>query len=286
VLDIACWWLARESEAAGPYFAMAVVGTGGLVGTGLALQIVLSLFSMYGKPGKLVLFALLAAGAGLGGAVYVTVIHPALKEKRAENGNGNGQAAKSNDTTDKKDPPVTPAGKARLELLKLMVDGKPVTPDKLLKPDGTLNLPWDGKEPNGMVRAFFDKDGADFKKVMKGGKPEEKQALLDERDGERQAVIAWMKAEAAAQKKAYDDDKFPLPAELAGRPLTADYKDGGAAKIKTILNDRCARCHTAGAEKEDAPLDSYEGVLQYLLANGPKAEAKAPAAAPIPAARE
>src|SRR5262249_5439526 len=59
VVDLSCWWLARL-DGIGPYFALAIMGTGAVVGTGLMLQIVLSLFNMYRWSGKLVLLLLFA----------------------------------------------------------------------------------------------------------------------------------------------------------------------------------------------------------------------------------
>lgn len=60
MIDVSCWWLARL-DGVGPYFALAIMGTGAVVGAGLTLQIVLSLFNMYRWPGKVVLLLLLAA---------------------------------------------------------------------------------------------------------------------------------------------------------------------------------------------------------------------------------
>jgi hypothetical protein len=65
VADVSCWWLARL-DGVGPYFALTIIGTGAVVGLGLWLQIVLSLFNMYKLPGRLVLLVLLGgAVAGL-----------------------------------------------------------------------------------------------------------------------------------------------------------------------------------------------------------------------------
>jgi hypothetical protein len=68
LIDVACWWLARLPDV-GPYFALAVIGTGAVVGVGLVLQIVLSLFNMYSGKGKAVLVLLFALA---GGAAYLT----------------------------------------------------------------------------------------------------------------------------------------------------------------------------------------------------------------------
>ena len=65
--DIACWWLARLEGPLGEHFALAIVWTGGIVGAGLAIQIVLTLFHLFGTAGRCVLVVLFVlAGAGLG----------------------------------------------------------------------------------------------------------------------------------------------------------------------------------------------------------------------------
>lgn len=83
VLDVSCWWLARlDLDHGGPLFALAIMGTGGVVGLGLTLQIVLSLFDMYGLKGKAVLVLFLLAGAAILGTVYAMAIHPSLEEQK------------------------------------------------------------------------------------------------------------------------------------------------------------------------------------------------------------
>jgi hypothetical protein len=83
VLDVSCWWLARLPDV-GPYFAYAILGTGTVVGLGLAVQIVGCLFDMFGKKGRfalIVLFILAAAGFGV---LYVKTIEPALTAEKAK----------------------------------------------------------------------------------------------------------------------------------------------------------------------------------------------------------
>jgi hypothetical protein len=83
VVDVACWWLARL-DGVGPYFALAILGTGTIVGLGLGAQIVLSLFSMYGKKGKCVLVLMFVVAAGLFGVTYAKVIQPQVQSERDE----------------------------------------------------------------------------------------------------------------------------------------------------------------------------------------------------------
>lgn len=89
VIDVGCWWLARLEPPAGPYFALAIMGTGAVVGIGLVLQIVLSLWDMYGRAGRMILILLLAAGAIGFGVAYERVIGPQLQAERAAAANGN-----------------------------------------------------------------------------------------------------------------------------------------------------------------------------------------------------
>ncbi|HEY3787545.1 MAG TPA: hypothetical protein VGL71_01765, partial [Urbifossiella sp.] len=83
VADVSCWWLARI-DGPGVYFASAIMGTGAVVGLGLGLQIVLSVFNMYGWKGKLVLAALFLGAAAGGGLVAMQVAIPELEAQKAK----------------------------------------------------------------------------------------------------------------------------------------------------------------------------------------------------------
>jgi hypothetical protein len=91
--------------------------------------------------------------------------------------------------------------------------------------------------------------------------------LRAERDGEVLALVDWVKN--GLNRKAYDDDEYPLPAALHDQPITASYvnEDKGVKKvmIKSILDNRCVRCHkeVASSSAKEAPLDSYEDVAAY-----------------------
>ena len=81
VADVSCWWLARL-EGVGPYFALAIIGTGAVVGGGLALQILLSLFDMYRWTGRIVL-VLLFGGAIAGGVLAEPRVAAYLNQEKA-----------------------------------------------------------------------------------------------------------------------------------------------------------------------------------------------------------
>jgi hypothetical protein len=83
LIDIACWWLARLEGPIGVQFAMAIVWTGGIVGAGLAVQIVLTLFHLFGTAGRCVLVVLfMIGGAGIG-AIKQYAIDPHLAAQKA-----------------------------------------------------------------------------------------------------------------------------------------------------------------------------------------------------------
>jgi hypothetical protein len=90
--------------------------------------------------------------------------------------------------------------------------------------------------------------------------------LRKERDGEREAVLAWIRSDADP-KKAYDEDGFVLPPALAGHLITPKYlnDDTKTVKVQSILTDRCVRCHSesTGGAASNFPLDSFERVRGY-----------------------
>ena len=140
----------------------------------------------------------------------------------------------------------------------------PNAPAPVSKLERLVNGPLEGATWNGsgsMAAAFHHKDGADYKDRAKD--PEDKPKLIAERQGEQAAVTAWIRLPEADRRKAYEADAVPFP---AGTPLTADYlsADKATAKVKTILTDRCARCHQKGAEQESYPLEAYEQFGKYL----------------------
>jgi hypothetical protein len=258
VADVSCWWLARI-EGPGVYFAMAIIATGGLVGAGLIVQVVGSLFDMYGPKGKVVVFLLLLLGAAALGAVYTEAIAPALQAQKQA------LAAKAVVVAEVKADRAAAPPAAVVAPVPKPADPQPlaasrsVTHLERLVMGPIKGADWNGK--GSMAAAFFHKDGAGFAKKIA-----ENPRLQDEREGERKALQAWIRTDDASRKAAYAADLFPLPKELAGKPITDDYvsDDKAKAKIKSLVTDRCARCHTGGAEAEQFPLETYEQIAKYL----------------------
>ncbi|HEY1860828.1 MAG TPA: hypothetical protein VGG61_10765, partial [Gemmataceae bacterium] len=75
VADIACWWLAGDN----PRFADAIMVTGGLVGLGLAIQLVGTSLDLFRRGGRLLMIlVLLLVGVSAAG-FYFKVVEPRLK---------------------------------------------------------------------------------------------------------------------------------------------------------------------------------------------------------------
>jgi cytochrome c553 len=269
--DVALWWLARTCDQWGPYFAWAIIFAGGVTGTALALQIVLSLFNMYGAKGKVVVALLLLLLGGAGTLLFFKNIAPALTKpelsksetlapvvKDGVGGTGNTGGGNGGNGGNQPDPPK----------------GSPSEAERLLgvpKDPNGKDLPWDqwpfnAADDGGMATAFCKGEPKFKSKMNDENVPQaEKDKLLAERNGERQALLAWIRTADPARKAAYDTDKFALPPDLVGKPITADYsKDGKQVLVRTLINDRCVRCHQPGAKREDSPFETYEGMLKYI----------------------
>ncbi len=131
-----------------------------------------------------------------------------------------------------------------------------------------------------MRRAFLNKS-SDWKDALKlkqnpeGQKPrtaaEAEADLRQEREGERLALLQWVRA--GAPKPAFDADNFPLEGDLFKHPLTPEFlktDDAGkevqprALRVKALLETRCAGCHGEGGEAAKFPLESYDNFAKYL----------------------
>jgi hypothetical protein len=132
--------------------------------------------------------------------------------------------------------------------------------ERLLESDGG---PMNG---SGTMRPAFTVQSHDWAALVSGLSPEGLRRLGEEREGERLALLAWVRA--GADRAAYDRDDFPLGVELAGQPLTADLVAGpGRVKVRTLIDRRCAGCHSPTGRVERArlaPLDSYEHVRPHV----------------------
>ncbi len=242
VADIACWWLARV-PGYGPVFAHAIIGTGSVVGIGLSLQIVLSLFNMYGPKGKAVVFLVLLGGGAAAGYVGLKVIQPALDEER----NPKPVPSVVEKPAEKPAAPKPTVPTVEPSQLEKLIMGRT-----------------DGKQWNGngsMGAAFFQKDSS-FKAAIKKRPEEEVRA---EREGERLALREWLRSEPAKRKQYFESDAFPTPSGGATPfTITADMTENGMVKVRSILEARCVICHNKDGEQFDYPLETYAELMKYV----------------------
>jgi hypothetical protein len=147
---------------------------------------------------------------------------------------------------------------------------------------------YQGKKMNGqgqMTAAFFQR-AEDYKDAIaergrelakKQGVKKPDQAVKEaakgevdlERDGERLAMIAWIRG--GVKENEYNDDNFPLPQELMKLPITRKMlvEDNGeiaeprAVKIQTLFRERCVNCHQEGGEAQNFPLTSFPEIRKY-----------------------
>jgi hypothetical protein len=136
----------------------------------------------------------------------------------------------------------------------------------------TKSIGWD-QEPQKAARKLAEDAKEDYDAAT-----EEKQAgyiarakakLRTERNAEMEVMVHWLRN--GMDKKAYDDDSYPLPAELQNQPPTDKFlikDDNGkptGVKIHRLLEARCVRCHTDArrADADEAPLNEYWKIKAY-----------------------
>ncbi|CAN5140026.1 hypothetical protein BH11PLA2_BH11PLA2_47860 [soil metagenome] len=117
---------------------------------------------------------------------------------------------------------------------------------------------WNGS--GSMAAAFFHKSDSEYKSLFKNEAT--KQQLMAEREGERQALKHWMNLEDDERKKVYDADAMNRPGSVA--KITDAYFEKGIIKVKSIMDDRCVRCHGKDQPQDKFPLENYEQITKYL----------------------
>jgi hypothetical protein len=122
---------------------------------------------------------------------------------------------------------------------------------------------------SGSMRPAFTTASERWESVVHGKTPEQLLKLHEEREGERLALLSWLRA--GARQEAYELDDHPLAAGLAQLELTEAFlvKDAHTGRpvtprrvhVQSLLRTRCASCHSEEGRHELArlvPLDTYE----------------------------
>ncbi len=280
--DVSLWWLARLCDEMGPYFAMGIIATGGAAGMGLGAQITLSVFNMYGRKGKFVLAVMFGAGAGLAGFLFVNKVKPILDAKQnavqnppAANGKDDKKEVAKKPKDDKLVPPKAYVPTTELDRLLTLPPVDSSLQPIAGKPD------FNGGDKGNMVAALFEKDKM-YKKVMDGDAQADKDKLKARREAELAAIQAWVRAPDAIRKAAYNSDALDA-AELASKVDPMFAKDGKVL-VKSLLDTRCATCHSPEGKQADYPLTKYEEFEKYLKPLAAATNANPGGLAPIPRA--
>jgi hypothetical protein len=119
--------------------------------------------------------------------------------------------------------------------------GPPVSlAERLLEAEGgPLNA-------KGSMRPAFTTQSRDWDARTKSAPADVVERLTAEREGERLALLSWIRA--GTPRTAYDQDDYQLGADLAERPLSPELVRPEPAghrhvRIRTLLAWRCVDCH-------------------------------------------
>jgi hypothetical protein len=135
----------------------------------------------------------------------------------------------------------------------------------------------------GMMRSAFTDQSDELTKPLN---PTE----LAQRDGERQALLDWIRS--GASQAAYEQDDYALANPASVTPITPGFlrrevsatnvsaptcSTPARVRIRSLINERCVTCHHEDGDDTARliPLDTYESIARYLLpdtqANGGRA---------------
>jgi hypothetical protein len=109
--------------------------------------------------------------------------------------------------------------------------------------------PAGGFTSTNMAPAFFGKSSGYDREVKDRGQ----EKVDKEREGERIVFRAWLSLPTAERKAIFDGKEgMPLPHELVGQPLTADYIDAETKRVdfQTLFEGRCLKCHGEGGSNK------------------------------------
>jgi hypothetical protein len=114
----------------------------------------------------------------------------------------------------------------------------------------------------GSMRPAFTTRSRDWEKRTTNAPADAVRQLEAEREGERIALLSWIRA--GAPRQAYDADDFQLGTAFGDRPITPELLSPGPAgprvRLRTLLTWRCVDCHGPAGRVDRArlvPLDSY-----------------------------
>ncbi len=133
---------------------------------------------------------------------------------------------------------------------------------------------------SGTMRPAFTEQSDGWESLVQGMTAEEEASLLADREGERLAMLDWVRS--GSNREAYERDQHELTAASGINQITAKYvidhqqsksrADTASIRIRTLLADRCVTCHGEHGRHDIArfiELDTYQGLEPHL---GPEPE--------------
>lgn len=126
----------------------------------------------------------------------------------------------------------------------------------------------------GTMRPAFTEHSDGWQELNERLSRADRNVLLKEREGERLALLDWVRS--AEHRAAYEQDDHRLSSAVAITHLTAKYQRAPASpaaapnrvKIRTLITDRCVTCHGENGRHDTArfiELNSYERLAPRLL---------------------
>ena len=129
----------------------------------------------------------------------------------------------------------------------------------------------------GTMRPAFTDQSLDWEALTQSLSAEQKAAILANREGERLAILDWLRS--GAPREAYESDRY-LSAAADVQQITGDYILNAASdkaapplstvvRLRTLLRDRCVTCHGENGRHDIArfiELDTYDRLLPHLQA--------------------
>jgi len=91
--------------------------------------------------------------------------------------------------------------------------------------------------------------------------------LEQEREGERLAVLAWIHAGRPKSRTMMTPSPFPRTGAGAADHGQVCLNGGKAVKFKSIVTDRCVRCHKRGGEAGNVPFESFSQIQPFVPLN-------------------
>jgi hypothetical protein len=129
----------------------------------------------------------------------------------------------------------------------------------------------------GTMRPAFTDQSVGWGTSISGLSADEKSRLLADREGERLALLDWIRS--GGSRGAYESDNYVWKGAALAHPITSTYcfDDPSAGvspatphiRIRSIITDRCVTCHSENGRHDIArfiPLDSYEQLQPRLKA--------------------